>query len=142
MSNKNLFPVFIIIILVLVGVGVWLGVSFGRSAGGGASPYSAVYLTTGDIYFGKLSWFPNPRLTNVWLPQRNVDSLNQPQLGLTPLTSAFWGPVDEIYLSPKQIVFWTRLSKASAVAKAFDNPALLQGLPQGGLPQVSTTTPR
>ena len=96
MSNKNLFPVFIIIILVLVGVGVWLGVSFGRSAGGGASPYSAVYLTTGDIYFGKLSWFPNPRLTNVWLPQRNVDSLNQPQLGLTPLTSAFCGPVDEI----------------------------------------------
>ena len=137
MFIKNLFPVFIIIVLVLVGVGVWLGASFGRATGGGASPYSAVYLTTGDIYFGKLSWFPKPRLTNVWLLQRNVDSLNQPQLGLVPFTSAFWGPVDEIYLSPKQIVFWTRLSKESAVAKAFDNPALLPGLPQ-----VSTTTSR
>ena len=137
MNNKNLFPVFIILILVLVGVGIWLGVSLGRSAGGGASPYSAVYLTTGDIYFGKLSWLPKPRLTNVWFIQRNVDSSNQPQLGLVPFTSAFWGPVDEIYLSPKQIVFWARLSKASAVAKAFDNPSLLQGLPQAATTSTS-----
>lgn len=130
MKGGNLFPVFIIIVLVLVGFGVWLGISLGRSAAGGASPYSAVYLTTGDIYFGKLSWHPKLRLTNVWLLQRNVDSQNQTQLGLAPFTSSFWGPVDEIYLSPKQVVFWTRLSKDSAVAKAFDNPALLQGLPQ------------
>lgn len=136
MKGGNLFPVFIIIVLVLLGVGVWLGVNLGRSAEGGASAYSAVYLTTGDIYFGKLSWLPKPRLTNVWLLQRNVDNNNQPQLGLVPFTSSFWGPVDEIYLNPKQIVFWTRLSKDSAVVRAFDNPALLQGLPQ------ATTTSR
>ena len=91
MKGRNLFPVFIIIILILVGVGVWLGVSLGRATRGGASPYSAVYLTTGDVYFGKLSWFPKVRLTNVWLLQRNVDSRNQPQLGLAPFTSAFLG---------------------------------------------------
>ena len=136
MNNKNLFLVFIIIVLVLVGVGVWLGVSLGRARGGGTSPYSAVYLTTGDIYFGKLFWLPKLRLTNVWFIQRNVDSFNQPQLGLAPFASAFWGPVDEIYLSPKQIVFWARLSKASDVVKVLDNPAFLQGLPQ------ATTTPQ
>jgi len=37
------------------------------------NPYYAVYLQTGDMYFGKLSRFPKLTLSDVWFLQRNID---------------------------------------------------------------------
>ena len=47
-----------------------------------ASKFTAVYMASGDIYFGRMDWFPWPRLTNVWYLQRGVDQKNQPQLAI------------------------------------------------------------
>ena len=119
----------VIAIFIIVGVSIWLGsvISGGSTAGKtAASQYSAVYLTNGDMYFGLLSWFPKPHLSNVWLIQRTVDKNNQPQVGVAQFTKAFWAPMDEINLNPKEIVWWTRLQSDSQLAKAMDNPALLQ----------------
>lgn len=121
--SRGLLILFIVIVLVLVGLGIWLGMSFGHEeAASAASPYSAVYLSSGDVYFGKLSWFPSPKLTNVWYLQRGVNQQNQPQVGIAPLKSVLWGPVDQINLNAKDILFWTRLRNDSDVAKAMDNP--------------------
>ncbi len=147
MTKKAAF--FIIIALLLIAVillAAWLAVSIGREGKSGESAYSAVYLVTGDIYFGKLTLFPRPHLRNVWFIQRGVDQQNQPQLGVAALKNAFWGPVDEIYLNPKNIVFWTKLRSDSQLAKALDNPESVGPLtgPQtqsgaGNLPSATST---
>jgi hypothetical protein len=129
-SKKLLIILLIILVIVLV-LGIWLGVKIlGRENLESPSKYSAVYLQTGDIYFGELSWFPWPSLKNVWLVQRSVDQQNQVQLGIVPLKNSFWGPTDKIYLNPKQVVFWTNLRKDSQLIKALENPNILNSAGQ------------
>ncbi|MBI2888914.1 MAG: hypothetical protein HYY10_03250 [Candidatus Liptonbacteria bacterium] len=145
-SMSKRFAVSIIaIVVVLVLLGVWAGSFLAGSKQTGASGYTAVFLTSGDVYFGKLSWFPWPKLTKAWFLQRSVDQQNQPQLGLAPFSSVFWGPAGDLFLNPKQILFWAPIAADSSVAKAIGNPASVrQQAPQeqGGQPQEqSQTTP-
>ncbi len=132
MFHKKFAVIGILLILVaivaMIGIGVWLGSNIGGSSASkvGASPYSAVYLANGDMYFGLLSWFPKPHLSNVWLIQRTVDKNNQQQVGVAQFTKAFWAPMDEISLNPSQIVWWTRLQNSSQLVQAMENPSLLQ----------------
>jgi len=134
--NRRIFTI-TLVIFVLVVLGVAVGLWLGQLMASDASPYSAVYLATGDIYFGKLSWFPTPKLENVWFVQRSVDQSNQVRSGLARFTGAFWGPVDRVYLNSRQIVFWTRISSTSDVAKVFSDPALLEKLRNSNiLPEV------
>lgn len=140
--TKRFSVLLVVLIVVLVVVGIWVG-SLISGAKGGASGYTAVYLVSGDVYFGRLSWFPWPKLTNAWFLQRSVDQQNQPQLGLAPFTSVFWGPSGDVYLNPKQILFWAPIKADSQVAKGIDNPASLQQQvpPQGQIPPQSQQIP-
>jgi len=123
---KKILIILLIILVIVLGLGIWLGVKIlGRENPEAPSKYSAVYLQTGDIYFGELSWFPWPSLKNVWLVQRTIDQQNQAQLGIVPLKNSFWGPTDKLYLNPKQVVFWTNLRKDSQLVKALENPNIL-----------------
>jgi len=128
--SKKLLIILLIILVIVLGLGIWLGVKIlGNENLEAPSKYSAVYLQTGDIYFGELSWFPWPSLKNVWLIQRTIDQQNQAQLGIAPLKNSFWGPTDKIYLNPKQVVFWTNLRKDSQLVKALENPNILNAGP-------------
>ena len=126
----------VVVVVVLVLAGVWVGSRIASAKG--ANGYTAVFLVSGDVYFGKLSWFPWPRLTNVWFLQRSVDKENQPQLGLAPFSSVFWGPAGDVYLNPKQILFWAPIKPDSKVAQAIENPASIQqqAPPAGGQGQL------
>ena len=126
--TKKVFIIAVAVALVLGG-GVWVGTRLSGGKSSNVSPYSAVYLATGDIYFGKLSWFPGPRLDNVWFLQAGLDEENRSRPGVVAFTRAFWQPIDRVYLNPKQIVFWTRLSKESEVAKALEDPGALEPAP-------------
>jgi len=140
LSSKNFLIIALaVVILIFIGAGVWFGFywSSRQPNPAGASEYSAVYLSTGEIYYGVLSWFPSPRLTNVWLLQRGVDQDNQPQLSIGAFNRSFWGPVDEVRLNPKQIIFWTRLRNDSQVLKLIQNPSTLQQQPQAQQPAAS-----
>jgi len=128
---KKILIILLIILVIVLGLGIWLGVKIlGRENPEAPSKYSAVYLQTGDIYFGELSWFPWPSLKNVWLVQRTIDQQNQAQLGIVPLKNSFWGPTDKIYLNPKQVVFWTNLRKDSQLVKVLENPNILNSAGQ------------
>ncbi|MBU6500209.1 MAG: hypothetical protein KGJ89_00010 [Patescibacteria group bacterium] len=148
MLPKKLISVLILVVVVFIGVGVWLGIKYlAPKNPAGPSEFSAVYLSTGDIYFGKLDWFPWPRMKNVWFLQRTVDQQNQAQLGVAPFASAFWGPVDEVYLNPKEIVLWTSLRNDSQLAQALANPSALkqaqpvnQGIPTNTNTNTNTKT--
>ncbi len=148
MISKKLFFVLVLVVLVLLGLSVWLGSLVFKTARpnpAGPSDYSAVYLMTGDIYYGKIHWFPRLHLTNVWVLQR--PSEQNGQLGITRFAQAFWQPVDEVYLNSDQVVFWTRLRNDSQLLNYFNTSAAAAGSPSanvpnpqspaGGLPPVS-----
>lgn len=146
MQSKTAIIVGLVIIaIVLIAIGVWVGTAVFTAGANpaGPSPYSAVYLTTGDIYYGKLSWFPGPRLTDAWILQRTQNAQGQTQLGVVPFTSSFWGPVNEIDLNPNDIVFWTRLRNDSQLAQALANPSSVgQISPQGAAASQASSTPQ
>jgi flagellar basal body-associated protein FliL len=123
-KNKVIF--FGIIIVAVIALAVWAGILIAGTQSGAnpaaPSPYSAVYLSTGDIYFGKLSWFPSPHMTNVWFIQRSTDQSGQAQVSFVPMKSVFYGPMDEINFNAQDIVFSTRLKNSSQIVAAMENP--------------------
>ncbi|MBI3588830.1 MAG: hypothetical protein HY093_00230 [Candidatus Liptonbacteria bacterium] len=117
MSKKLLF-ILVTVMVLLLAIVIWLFLKVsdtGSTVASPASPYSAVYLSTGEIYFGKLSWFPRPKLSNVWFLQRSSGGANQPGLNLLPFKSVIWGPESELYLNSKDIVFWTKIRADSQI---------------------------
>lgn len=81
-------------------------------------PYSAVYLSTGEMYIGKLSVFPRLTLTNAYLLQIVPDQTDptKKSFQLAPLKDALWSP-DTIYLNRNMVVFTAPISDGSEVAK-------------------------
>ena len=152
--NKGKVIFFGIVGIVVVVLALWAGIEIagmtGASNANAASPYSAVYLTTGDVYFGKLSWFPSPRMSDVWYITRNQGQNGQVQVGLAPMKSIFWGPIGNMSFNAQDIVFSTRLLNSSQVVQAIENPSSLQGaqgntptqngVMQPATPSVSSTT--
>ncbi|OGZ52512.1 MAG: hypothetical protein A3B25_02380 [Candidatus Ryanbacteria bacterium RIFCSPLOWO2_01_FULL_48_26] len=131
MGKKIIFSVsvfFIILIALGIWVGSWLVSRWQPVNPSGPSPYTAVYMITGDIYFGKFSRFPKPHMTDVWFLQRGTTQNNQQQFGVLPFASAFWGPVSTVYFNENQILFWASLRNDSQVVKALQNPT---SIPQG-----------
>jgi hypothetical protein len=143
-------PVAILIIIVVATFLIGVGVLVGRHINGGSptasgtslSPYSAVYLSTGDVYFGILDWSPSPHMDDAWFLQHSTDAQGQPTIGVYPFDKVAWGPAGSVYFNSQQIIFWTRLSSTSSVAEAMANPnstgVAQQGTP--AIPATSTTT--
>ncbi len=104
-----LIALIVILIIALFVVIYWQEISF-------ESPYWAVYLDTGDVYFGKPHWFPRFNLTDVWFLQRNTNNTENP-LSLTKFSQAFWQPEDKIYLNGKNIIWKTKLKDDSQIVQ-------------------------
>jgi len=120
--NTTVRNVCIAIIVALLVLGLaFLAERLNKPAG--ASDYAAVYMVNGDVYFGKLSWNPNPQLDNVWILNRTVAGQNSanPQIGLTPFKNTFWGPVDEINLNSQNILFWSYVKAGTQFANALQS---------------------
>ena len=131
MSTKKLIGIVITIVVVLVGL-MWIFGAYDEQNKDNASEYSAVLMSNGDIYFGRLSFFPEPKVKDAWLLQQVANEQGEPQLNLVPLTSVFWGPTGTIRLNKDQIIFWTRLRNDGSIAEAFKDPELLKQLHSGG----------
>ncbi len=81
--------------------------------------YYAVYLTSGDLYFGKISWFEPHTLTDVRMIQREQASeKDQPVLSLVEFSkSVVWGPIKELELNEKNILWISKLGDDSQVVQ-------------------------
>ncbi len=110
--NKILLVVVAALIVVLAGVVYWQSSKSGDN-------YWAVYLSTGDLYMGKLAYFPRLHLTDVWFFQKTDDAENP--LNLSKFNKAFWGPGDNLYISEKQIIWKNKLSETSQVITYIKN---------------------
>lgn len=80
--------------------------------------YSIVYLTSGDIYVGKLSTFPKMELSDVYL-LLNVKDANDPtksNFQLSPVKESIWGG-SKIYLNEKQVLFYAAINDNSRIGE-------------------------
>lgn len=82
-----------------------------------ADSYYAVALTSGDLYFGKLSWWPSLVLSDVWFIQRDPTATSTPSLSLDKLTNVFWGPEDRIKINRENVLMITKLRPDSQVVE-------------------------
>ena len=147
MKNTSKIIIVIVVALVFIGAGVWIGLRLGNNSSGGngtaLSPYSAVYLSTGDVYFGKLSWFPSPHLEDAWYLDRTTDASGNTVVNVYPFNKVIWGPSDTIYFNSQQIILWTPLAANSGVVQVLDNPAAATSpsSPASGVAPQSPATP-
>lgn len=99
-----------------------------------ADKYQAVFLTNGQVYFGKLSNPTRDYLTlqdiyylqvtqpplqgSVGQTQQQATQGQQPQVSLVKLGNELHGPEDEMYLSRSQVLFYENLKEDGQVVKA------------------------
>ena len=108
--NKILLVVVILLIIVLAVI-LWVPGVFGSS-------YYAVYLASGDLYFGKMCWYNPHVLTDVRTIQQQKDENGDPVLSLVNFsTSVVWGPAGNLKLNEKNILWTSKLTDESQVVK-------------------------
>jgi len=119
-----------------------------------SSGYQAVFLTNGQVYFGKMSNISEDYATlkdiyylQVVQPplqgqaadqaQAQQQAAAQPQISLVKLGNELHGPVDEMHISKSQVLFYEDMKDDSQVVKAIEaykvNPT--------GTPTPTTPTP-
>lgn len=77
---------------------------------------SVVYMSTGEVYVGNLSYFPKLVLTNAYQFQAGSDGSYQ----LVPVSEALWAP-KAMYLNPEQVIFSGPVEESSKVVQAINN---------------------
>jgi len=126
--NKVLLSIIIILALALGGIVLYRGWF-------SSSPYYAVYLRTGDLYFGKLQRFPNFSLRQVYLLRVNEDDTQNP-FRVQKFKEVFWGPEDYLRINDDEVVWMTKLDDAGQLAQLLkNNPDLV---PTASAPAATT----
>lgn len=111
--NKILLGVVVVLVIALGVLIYWQMVGF-------ETPYYAVYLTTGDLYFGKLNVFPSLSISDAYILQPTNDKQNP--ISINQFSKSFWGPKGTIDLNEKNVVWKAELSKDSQLITYMKNP--------------------
>lgn len=80
--------------------------------------YSVVYLTSGEVYIGKLSTFPNFQLTDAYIFQatKDVTDPTKNNFQLNPIKDALWAP-KSLRLVKDNVIFYGQLMFDSKIAE-------------------------
>lgn len=109
--------------------------------------YQAIFLTSGQVYFGKLVAYNNDyaKITNIFYlqvnqtvqPDQKNNNSSQPQnVSLVKLGNEIHGPEDEMIINPSQISFWENLKPSGKVSQAIQ-----RYYQNGGSSSGSTSAP-
>lgn len=115
--------VFIACLVVAGGYAVWL---YGTGIASRATWY-AVYLDTGDLYFGHLSSFPSFSLSDAWYVQHSP----QGSASISDFSKVSWKPVGSIQLNRQHVVWTARIASDSPLIAAMNAPAPAGGTASG-----------
>lgn len=125
--NKVLFAIVIVLLVALVVIVGWKYLA-------GSPSYYAVYLRTGDLYFGELSTFPSFTLNHVYMLQINSQDQKNP-VSIQKFTNVFWGPEDSLNINKSEVVWYTRLASDSKLVQLIQtNPSLTPSATGAGSP--------
>jgi len=103
------------------------------------NPYYAVFLRSGDMYFGKISRFPKLTLSDVWFLQVSTQE-DQAGFNLAKFSNAMFGPKDKMEINKENVVWISKLRDDSQVVSFIlqsKNAALQNAQPQVTAPQSS-----
>lgn len=130
-SNKKFIMIAVVAILIIVigGLGWW---GFQRMQGSASSSinanqYQALFLTNGQVYFGKLSSVDDKyvKLTDIYYLQvqqavqpADKKAADQPQVSLAKLGSELHAPEDTMMVNRDQVLFFENLKEDGKVVKA------------------------
>lgn len=129
-KNRLKFVLITIGIIILVAIVVIGGLFiYGSSTGSNieSNKYQAVFLTDGQVYFGKLHTLNGDymKLTNIYYLQTKATSSTNPQqttsqaatnVQLIKLGNEIHGPEDEMIINKSQIMFFENLKNAGKVS--------------------------
>lgn len=133
---RILHKYFIVGLVVLIAA-ILVGVFFWWNGASGKSAYTAVFLKTGDLYFGKLQRFPSYGLKQPYLLQINKDNPQNP-VSLQSFKNVIWGPEDFININREEVVWTANIRSDSNLAKILDtNPDLSASQSQVPQPQAA-----
>jgi heme/copper-type cytochrome/quinol oxidase subunit 2 len=132
-SRKGLLWTIIIvlavIILGIIGWTVWSN-SKGADTGIDTSKYQAVFMSNGQIYFGKLSAFNDEslKITKVYYPQaqatgttdEETDNNDQSNIQLFRVTDGVHGPEDQMIIMKDQVLYYENLKSDSKVTQLIE----------------------
>ncbi len=113
MSNKrNVVGLVVVVVVILAGVACWY---YGNKM---TNQYSVVYLTTGEVYVGKLATFGDFKLRDAYILLVSQDPADKTKnnFQLNPIKDALWAP-EYLNLVRKNVVFYGPLSPESNIAK-------------------------
>jgi sRNA-binding regulator protein Hfq len=119
------------LVLAALAVVGWLAskalASFTADAGVHSKQYQAVFLTNGQVYFGKVKSVDNSyvKVTDIYYLQvqqqvqpKDATATQTPQVSLAKLGGELHGPEDVMYVSRAQVLFWENLKDDGKVTKA------------------------
>ena len=114
MQNKKNIVIAVVLILVVVGVALYM-----KKIAPKNSQYSVVYLSTGEVYVGKLSTFPDIQLKDSYILQviKDATDPNKSNFQLQPISEALWAP-KSLHLMRKNIVFYGSVLPTSKIGEA------------------------
>lgn len=138
MSKKIIYwLVGVVVVLVIVIVGFktdWYGLK-NKTTGTNStstSDYSAVFLSNGQVYFGRLSNITSEwvTLTDIYYlqvaqqkdlqPKSETTSTEQPKLSLVKLGNELHGPKDRMDINQKHVLFWEELKSDGKVVQSIE----------------------
>jgi len=115
------FFVFVVVLAVFAGGLGWFISRFPSDTIALTSDYQAVFLDSGQVYFGKITQQRSEylRLTQVFYLQSGVSALDsEASVALVKLGNEMHGPKDEMFLSNEHILFIENLKDDSKVVQA------------------------
>lgn len=137
------FLLIVVVVLVLAGVGYSalkkgnvLPGSIVRDNGGDVSDYSAVFLTNGQVYFGKITSITGAQvdITDIYYLQvdqqvqpdqkkegESTSTNKPPNIALVKLGNELHGPNDLMHINRAHVIFIESLKKAGQVVKAIED---------------------
>lgn len=106
------------IVLVVAVVLIVLGVAFFINKKNKGNDYSVVYLTTGEVYIGKLTTFPDFQLRDgyILVVTKDETDTTKNNFRLNPINQALWAP-ESIHLVRNNVAFYGKLLKTSKIAE-------------------------
>jgi len=131
--GKPVMAVAAVVVVLLLLIGGWFTWSnMMGDAGVKGGQYQAVFLTNGQVYFGKVSDVNNGyvKLSDIYYlqvqqsvqPTDNKSSNNNnSQVSLAKLGSELHGPEDTMYISRQQVLFWENLKNDGKVVQAINS---------------------
>jgi len=122
MKKESTHKIFLVISLILIALLVYLIVLTVRKSS--EDEYTAVYLNTGDLYFGKVVQFPKFGLKDVWFLQTQTDQTGQVNFTLIKFTDAVYLPEDRLEINKDNVIWMTKLDKNSPVIQEIKNSRL------------------